>query len=97
MRMGGLSRKGEQVRVMAYGCLGPKLPKLPHQACTMPLAVARRDVGPSAAFLRRAIWLYLGDALQNKVPMEKSVPQGDPRRILKPSLRHNGLTAYYET
>ena len=49
--------------------LGPKLPKLPHQDCTMPLAVARRDVGPSAAFLRRAIWLYFGDALQNKVPI----------------------------
>ena len=49
--------------------LRPKLPKLPHQDCTMPLAVARRDVGPSAAFLRRAIWLYFSDALQNKVPI----------------------------
>ena len=31
---------------------------------------SRRDVGPAAAaFLRRAIWLYFGDALQNKVPI----------------------------
>ena len=37
--------------------------------CTVPLAVACRDVGPAAAFLRGAIWLYLGDALQNKVPI----------------------------
>ena len=49
--------------------LGPKLPKLSHQACTVPLAVAGRDVGRAVAFLRGAIWLYLGDALQNRVPI----------------------------